>query len=101
MDRPAVTFAPTRFRTPPRILIPKLEKSRDQWKAKAAAAKVKLHARRIRIRDLELSRERWKALALAAGQQRPAVAEQLRRAQADLAAALARVARLEDDAQKN
>lgn len=101
MDSPAVTFAPTRFRTPPRILIPKLEKSRDQWKAKAAGAKVKLHARGVRIRDLDLRRERWKGLAAAAGQKLPAVEEQLRRAQADLADALARVARLEGDAKKN
>ena len=101
MDRPAVTFVPTRFRTPSRLLIPKREKSRDQWKAKAAAAKIKLHARGVRIRDLELSRGRWKALAMAAEEQRPAVDEQRRRAPADLAAARARLARLDGDAQKN
>lgn len=44
------------FRTPPRILIPKLVGSRDGWKAKAAERKKKLKAARIRVRDLENSR---------------------------------------------
>lgn len=45
------------FRTPPRILIPKLVKSRDAWKAKAAARKAQRKALEIRVRDLEASRE--------------------------------------------
>jgi hypothetical protein len=48
---------PTRFRTPPRILIPKLVKSRDAWKAKATARKAQRKALEIRIRDLEASRD--------------------------------------------
>lgn len=46
------------FRTPPRILIPKLTRSRDAWKAKAAARKAQRKALEIRVRDLETSRER-------------------------------------------
>jgi len=48
------------FRTPSRILIPKLVGSRDGWKRKANERKKKLKAARIRIRDLEMSREGWK-----------------------------------------
>lgn len=45
------------FRTPPRILIPKLVRSRDAWKAKATARKVQRKTLEIRVRDLEASRE--------------------------------------------
>jgi hypothetical protein len=48
---------PSPFQTPPRILIPKLVKSRDAWKAKATARKAQRKALEIRIRDLETSRE--------------------------------------------
>jgi hypothetical protein len=46
------------FQTPPRILIPKLLRSRDGWKAKAAQRKAQRKALQIRVRDLSLSRER-------------------------------------------
>ena len=52
------------FLTPPRILIPKLLKSRNGWKARATARKKANKAFKIRIRDLELSRHSWKARAL-------------------------------------
>jgi len=48
---------PSPFQTPPRILIPKLVKSRDAWKAKATARKAQRKALEIRVRDLEASRE--------------------------------------------
>ena len=44
------------FRTPPRILIPKLVRSRDAWKAKATTRKTQRKALEIRVRDLEASR---------------------------------------------
>jgi hypothetical protein len=47
----------TPFQTPPRILIPKLVKSRDAWKAKATQRKAQRKALEIRVRDLEASRE--------------------------------------------
>ena len=45
------------FQTPARILIPKLVKSRDAWKAKATQRKAQRKALEIRIRDLETSRD--------------------------------------------
>ena len=45
------------FRTPPRILIPKLVRSRDAWKAKATTRKTQRKALEIRVRDLETSRD--------------------------------------------
>lgn len=45
------------FRTPPRILIPKLVQSRDTWKAKATDRKAQRKALEIRVRDLEASRD--------------------------------------------
>ena len=100
MDRPAAAFVPATFLSPPRIIIPRLEKSRDQWKAKTAAANAKLHDRGIRIRNLDLSRDRWKDVALTAKQNLSEAEELLRDTRAGLADALARVARLEDDAKK-
>lgn len=51
------------FRTPTRILIPKLVVSRDGWKKKAGERKKRLKAARIRVRDLEASRDRWRQRA--------------------------------------
>jgi hypothetical protein len=48
---------PPAFRTPPRILIPKLVRPRDAWKAKAATRKTQRKALEIRVRDLEASRD--------------------------------------------
>jgi chromosome segregation ATPase len=45
------------FQTPPRILIPKLLRSRDAWKAKATQRKAQRKALQIRVRDLTASRE--------------------------------------------
>ena len=45
------------FRTPPRILIPKLVRSRDAWKAKATTRKTQRKALEIRVRDLDASRD--------------------------------------------
>jgi hypothetical protein len=52
-----------KYRTPTRILLPKLLKSRDDWKAKSDARKVKLKAAQIKIRDLTVSREFWRERA--------------------------------------
>ena len=58
----AATMAKIRekYRTPTRILLPKLLKSRDDWKAKSDARKVKLKAAQIKIRDLTASRDLWR-----------------------------------------
>ena len=54
------------FLTPTRILVPKLVKSRDGWKKKAAERKKRLKAASIRIRDLQSSRDSWRQRAEAA-----------------------------------
>jgi hypothetical protein len=45
------------FATPARILIPKLVRSRDAWKAKANQRKVQRKSLEIRVRDLANSRD--------------------------------------------
>jgi len=88
------------FRSPPRILIPKLVESRDKWKAKAARRKRELKKAQIRSRDLAVSRQRWKERALAAEQQLQAARQQLDQAQRLLEQARAEGARLREAAQK-
>ena len=51
------------FQTPPRILIPKLLRSRDAWKVKATQRKAERKALQIRIRDLTASRTRHRQRA--------------------------------------
>jgi chromosome segregation ATPase len=51
------------FHTPPRILIPKLVRSRDGWKAKAAQRKAQRKALQVRVRDLCVSRDRHRRRA--------------------------------------
>lgn len=51
------------FRTPVRILLPKLLKSRDGWKAKSDRRKAQLKAARIKIRDCSASRDMWRQRA--------------------------------------
>jgi hypothetical protein len=64
----ATSTVPT-FRTPTRILLPKLVKSRDGWKTKAQQRKKRLKAAQIRIRDLEASRKYWQQRAKTAEEQ--------------------------------
>ena len=80
------TFSNPTFRTPARILIPKLVKSRDGWKTKANQRKKRLKAVRIRIRDLEISRENWKDRAHDAENQVAELKKQLEQARQELAA---------------
>lgn len=101
MDRPSKTMATSDFRTPPRILIPKLAGSRDKWKAKATARKRQYRQEKIKSRDLEHSREMWKGRACAACAKLQEVQQQLLQAEADLAQARSDIAKLEEDAQKN
>ena len=96
MDDSAEKTAPASdFRTPPRILIPKLVSSRDKWKAKATERKRLYRKELIHSRDLALSRRRWKDRALDAELKLHDLQQQLLRAQADLAQAR------QDDSQKS
>lgn len=77
----------TTFRTPTRILIPKLVQSRAGWKTKAGQRKQRLQAARLRIRDLEHSRDNWKERAGAAESHVGELQKQLAQTQQDLAPA--------------
>ena len=96
MDSPAETTPASDFRTPPRILIPKLVRSRDQWKAKASARKRQYRKEKIHSRDLKLSRQRWKERALDDEQK----LQELQHAAADLAEARSQGASLQDGSKK-
>jgi hypothetical protein len=85
------------FQTPTRILIPKLLKSRDGWKAKATERKKRLKAARIRNRDLEASRKVWRQRAEAAEEQ---VATLQTSAQQELAALRAENERMREELKK-
>jgi hypothetical protein len=88
------------FRSPPRILIPKLVESRDKWKAKATRRKRELKKEQIRSRDLGASRERWKERALAAEQRLQTLQQQIDETQGQLEQARAEVTRLQEAQKK-
>jgi len=73
------------FRTPMRILVPKILKSRDAWKAKSDRRKTQLKSAQIKIRDLTLSREHWRQTAEAAQEEARELREQLQQSQNELA----------------
>lgn len=93
LDRPT-------FRTPARILIPKLVASREGWKCKAGERKRRLKAARIRIRDLEASRQRWHDRADEAERKADELGQQLEQTQQALVAAQAEAERLRDELKK-
>jgi chromosome segregation ATPase len=99
MDCAAITAQG--FRTPARILIPKLVASREGWKAKAGQRKGKLRAARIRVRDLEASRERWQERAGAAELQLAELNRQLQQTRQELAAARSDAEQLRDELKKS
>lgn len=72
------------FRTPPRILIPKLVRSRDAWKAKATRRKQQRKALLIRVRDLSASRLRHRQRADRLARELEQVRLQLRHTQQQL-----------------
>jgi chromosome segregation ATPase len=65
MDGSTMTMSDIRqsFRTPVRILLPKLLHSRDAWKAKSDRRKAQLKAAKIKIRDCSASRDLWRERA--------------------------------------
>jgi hypothetical protein len=88
------------FRTPTRILIPKLVKSRDGWKAKANERKKRLKAARIRTRDLEASRKLWQQRANATEEQVAQLQRQFEPSQQELVALRAENERLREELKK-
>ena len=94
MDGTASTMTEIRkqFRTPLRILLPKILKSRDDWKAKSDARKAHLKAAKITIRDLKTSREYWRRRAAEAEAMTVELRNHLQRAEQERDAARAALA---------
>ena len=83
MDGNTMTLSDIRqsFRTPLRILLPKLLKSRDAWKAKSDRRKAQLKAAKIKIRDCSASRDRWRERAERLARENRQLREQLEHAE--------------------
>ena len=93
---PTMTELRPAFRTPSRILLPKLLKSRDGWKAKSHQRKAQLKAAQIKIRDLSASRTRWRDQAAQLETENQQLRARLERAERELQLSQAALA----DAQK-
>ena len=85
-----------KFRTPMRILVPKLLKSRTGWKAKSDRRKAELKAAKIKIRDVSASRDRWRQQAEQAEEEARQLRQRAEQAERARETALARL----EDAQK-
>jgi hypothetical protein len=83
------------FRSPPRILIPKLCRSRDAWKAKAQLRGSQLKTLQVRVHDVCLSRDSWRQRAEAAQQQAHQLQDQVQQLQQQLASAQQQLSSLE------
>lgn len=101
MDDSITQETPATFRSPPRILIPKLVKSRDNWKAKANQRNSALKKAQISNRDLSHSRNRWKQRAQDAEQQLRLVQQQREQTQRQLEQSREEVALLQAQEEKN
>ena len=88
------------FRTPVRILMPKLLKSRDDWKAKSHQRKAQLKAATIKIRDVSASRERWRQRTEQLQADNLQLHERLERAERERAVACAALTQLENAQKK-
>lgn len=77
------------FRTPLRILVPNLLKSRNDWKAKSDTRKAKLRLAKVTIRDLTASRELWRQRAETHADDNRQLREKLQQAECERDAALA------------
>jgi chromosome segregation ATPase len=71
------------FRTPVRILLPKLLKSREDWKTKSHQRKAKLRSASTKIRDLSASRDKWRQRTERLEEENRQLQEQLEQAQRD------------------
>jgi chromosome segregation ATPase len=101
MDGNTMTMSDIRqtFRTPLRILVPKLLKSRDGWKAKSDRRKAKLKAAKIKIRDCSASRDMWRERAERLAQENRQLRERLEHSEREQAQVHAQLA--EQDSKKN
>ena len=88
------------FRTPIRILLPKLLKSRNGWKAKSHRRKAELKAAKIKIRDCSASRDRWRQKTEQLQEETRQLRERAEQAESELAKTRAALAQLEDAQKK-
>ena len=87
------------FRTPVRILLPKLLKSRNDWKTKSDERKAKLKSAQTKIRDLSASRAMWRERAEHFEEDNRQLRERAERAERELEQTRAALT-LREDAQK-
>jgi chromosome segregation ATPase len=88
------------FSTPIRILLPKLLKSREDWKAKSHERKAQLKSAKIKIRDLSASRDKWRERTEQLQEQNEQLQERLERAERERDAARAALTQFEDAQKK-
>ena len=88
------------FRTPIRILLPKLLKSRDDWKAKSHHRKAQLKSATITIRDVSASRARWRQRVEQLEADNRQLQERLARAERERDATRVALTQLEDAQKK-
>lgn len=98
MDGSVTTMSEIResFRTPVRILLPKLFKSRDGWKSKSDRRKAELKAAKIKIRDCSASRDMWRQRTEQLAEETRQLRERAEQAEGELAQLRARLTELED-----
>jgi chromosome segregation ATPase len=88
------------FRTPLRILLPKLLKSRNDWKAKSDGRKAQLKAAKIKIRDCSASRDRWRQRTEQLQEENRQLQERLERSECALEQSRAALTQLENAKKK-
>src|SRR5947209_8739538 len=88
------------FRTPVRILLPKLLKSRNGWKAKSDRRKAELKAAKIKIRDCSASRDRWRRQTEQLKEENRQLRQRAEQAELELAQPQATLAQLQDAKKK-
>lgn len=88
------------FRTPVRILLPKLLKSRNGWKAKSHRRKSELKAAKIKIRDCSASRDRWRQQTEQLEEETRQLRERAEQAERELEKTRAALAQFEDAKKK-
>jgi chromosome segregation ATPase len=88
------------FRTPLRILVPKLFKSRNGWKAKSDRRKAELKAAKIKIRDCSASRDRWRQRTEQLEEENRLLRQRAEQAERELEKTRAALAQFEDAKKK-
>jgi DNA anti-recombination protein RmuC len=98
MDGCATTMSEIRksYRTPVRILLPKLLKSRERWKAKSDRRKAQLKAAKIKIRDCSASRDMWRQRAERLAEETRQLRERAERSERELEQMRATLAEQDD-----